>query len=51
MSVLDELKKTLKAAAEQFTYSSKSGTRTPRNTGDVYFTPNFEQKARQWGLL
>ena len=50
MSALDELKKTLKAVAEQFTYSSKSGTRPSRNTSDIYFTTNFEQKAKQWGL-
>src|SRR5436305_10484917 len=50
MSLLDELKKSLKAAAAQLTYSSKSHSRPPRNTGDVYFTNNFEQKAKQWGL-
>src|SRR3989440_11495403 len=50
MSVLDEVKKTLKTAVEQFTYSSKSGARSRSNTGDIYFTNNFEQKAKQWGL-
>src|SRR6266487_5892191 len=50
MSVLNELKQLLKAAAGQFTYSSKSSSRPPRNSSDVYFTNNFEQKARQWGL-
>jgi len=50
MSLLDELKKTLKAAAVQLTYSSKTGSRRPTSTSDIYFTPNFEQKAKQWGL-
>jgi hypothetical protein len=50
MGLFDELKKTLKAAADQLTYSSKSRTQTPKSTKDVYFTTNFEQKAKEWGL-
>ncbi|SRR6266567_2972249 len=50
MSTLDELKQILKTIGEQFTYSSKSPSRPPRSTSNVYFTNNFEQKARQWGL-
>src|SRR5437762_1174900 len=50
MSILDELKQTLKTAAEQLTYSSKVGARTRRSTSDVYFTNNFAQKAKEWGL-
>ena len=50
MSVLNELKQFLKTAAGQFTYSSKSSSRPPRSSSDVYFTNNFAQKAKQWGL-
>src|SRR5437660_11846078 len=50
MSFLGELKQILKTAADQFTYSSKSPSRPPRSTSDIYFTNNFEQKAKQWGL-
>jgi hypothetical protein len=50
MSILSELKKILKAAGAQFTYSSKSGSRTPESTSEIYFTNNFAQKAREWGL-
>jgi len=50
MSVLDELKNTLKAVAGQLTYSSRSSSRPYRSTSDVYFTNNFEQRAKQWGL-
>ena len=50
MSFLDELKKSLKAAAEQFTYSSTSSSRPIRGSSDVYFPTNFAQKAKQWGV-
>src|SRR5258706_9445258 len=50
MSLLDELKKTLKTAVDQFTYSSTSSSPPTRSSSDVYFTNNFEQKAKQWGL-
>jgi hypothetical protein len=50
MRVLDEIKKLLTAAGDQFTYNSKSDSQISRNSGEMYFTDNFEQKARQWGL-
>ena len=50
MGVLDELKTILKTIGDQFTYSSKSSSRPLRGTSDVYFTNNFAQKAKQWGL-
>ena len=50
MSVLNEIKKILKVTGEQLTYSSKSGSGTPRSTSEIYFTNNFAQKAKQWGL-
>ena len=42
--------KHLKAAAEQLTYSSKSSSRPSTYTSEIYFTTNFEQKAKEWGL-
>jgi hypothetical protein len=43
MGLLDGLKKALSTAGEQITSSS------PKPQG-IYFTSNFQQKAKQWGL-
>jgi len=43
MSILDSLKQTLSEAAAQITTS----TPIPK---DVYFTSNFQMRAKQWGL-
>ena len=50
MRFLDEFKKTLKAIGAQLTYSSKQHSHSSVNTHEVYFTNNFVQKAKQWGL-
>src|SRR5438034_8311675 len=50
MDILNELRNMLKTARSQFTYTSNAGVRPARNTCDVYFTNNFEQKAKEWGL-
>jgi hypothetical protein len=43
MGLLDEIKKTLKVAGEQFTSTSTT------NKG-MRFTSNFQAKAKSWGL-
>ncbi len=43
MGLLDELKKTLKVAGEQLTTSSTTAK-------GMRFTPNFQAKAKSWGL-
>jgi hypothetical protein len=43
MGLVDGLKKAVSTAAEQITSSS------PQSQG-IYFTNNFEQKAKSWGL-
>jgi hypothetical protein len=43
MGLLDGLKKAVSTAGEQLTSSS------PKPQG-IYFTNNFQQKAKQWGL-
>jgi len=43
MGLLDGLKKAVGIAGEQLTYSSKK----PQG---IYFTNNFQKKAKQWGL-
>ena len=43
MGLVDGLKKALSTASEQLTSS------TPKPQG-IYFTNNFQHKAKQWGL-
>ncbi|HYT44211.1 MAG TPA: hypothetical protein VEP90_17905 [Methylomirabilota bacterium] len=43
MGLIDGLKKAIETAGEQFTSSSPK----PK---DIYFTPNFQKRAKQWGL-
>jgi len=43
MGLLDGLKKAISTAGEQLTSSSP-------NPQDIYFTTNFQQKAKAWGL-
>jgi hypothetical protein len=43
MGIRDEIRKTLDAVKEQLTYSSK-----PSRV--IYFTNNFQAKAKAWGL-
>ena len=43
MGLVDGLKKAVSTATEQLTRSS------PKPQG-IYFTNNFQQKAKQWGL-
>jgi len=50
MQFRDALKHTLKAIGEQLTSSSKPHTKTTISTSEVYFTNNFVNKAKHWGL-
>jgi hypothetical protein len=47
---MDEIRKTLQAAGAQIIASSKPGTQPHHNSSEIYFTANFEHKAKQWGL-
>jgi hypothetical protein len=42
MGLIDGLKKAMATASEQLTSSPKQQ--------DIYFTPNFQTRAKQWGL-
>jgi hypothetical protein len=47
---MDEIKKNLQAAAAQIIATSKLGTQPYHKASEIYFTANFYQKAKEWGL-
>jgi hypothetical protein len=50
MGLVNALTKTLKVIGSQLTATSTRTRPSARNTTEVYFTPNFMQKAKEWHL-